>query len=188
MSPSTDTWQRKVEQEILRHGILLEADAQLPSVVALVAGEPIRGSWWGHPRGHDIFHACQHLREHDEIVTAKLVSKKVTYVHRNLWAMLVADGEWNPVEFEVPLRQSSWIALRIYPSSHTNPVFALIGDRPIRASARSAEWCRDAVDRCWEMKHSQIREAEREAAERAYDQARETYDRILEEARAREDE
>ena len=38
--------------------------------------------------------------------------------------------------------RSSWAALRVYPSAHTNPVFVLVGGRPIRASHRSAEWLR----------------------------------------------
>ena len=45
----------------------------------------------------------------------------------------------------------------VLPSSHTNPVFVLVGDRPIRASRRSAEWCLDAVDVCWEQKKKAIR-------------------------------
>ena len=56
----------------------------------LVAGEPVRGSWWGHPKGHDIFAACQHLLQHPDATTAKLVSGKVTYVHRELWPSLLA--------------------------------------------------------------------------------------------------
>ncbi len=37
---------------------------------------------------------------------------------------LVADGTMRILTFEVPLERSSWIAARILPSSHTNPVFA----------------------------------------------------------------
>ena len=59
-------------------------------MVSLVAGEPVRGSWWGHPKGHDIFAACQHLLQHPDATTAKLVSGKVTYVHRELWPSLLA--------------------------------------------------------------------------------------------------
>ena len=40
-----------------------------------------------------------------------------------------------------PIERSSWIAARILPSSHTNPMFAIVADAPIRASRRSAEWC-----------------------------------------------
>ena len=45
------------------------------------------------------------------------------------------------VSFDVPIEKSSWVALRVYPSSHTNPVFVSVGGKPIRASRKSAEWC-----------------------------------------------
>jgi hypothetical protein len=65
---------------------------------------------------------------------------------------VAADGQLRHVEFDVPIGASSWIAARILSSSHTNPVFALVGDKPIRASRRSAEWCLTAVDQCWSQK------------------------------------
>ena len=66
--------------------------------------------------------------------------------------------------------------------AHTNPIFVLVGGRPIRASRRSAEWCLAAVDRCWSQKGPRIRAREREAAARAYDHARERYRRVLAES------
>ena len=90
-----------------------------------------------------------------------------------------ADGEWNDVAFEVPLVRSSWLALRVLASSHTNPIFALVDDAPIRASRRSAEWCRLAVDRCWAMKEPLVREEDRAEAQAAYDHARRVYDEII---------
>src|SRR5262249_44911171 len=54
---------------------------------------------------------------------------------------IAADGSEKEVTFEVPIKFSSWVCLRILPSSHTNPVFVVVGDKPIRASKRSAEWC-----------------------------------------------
>ena len=95
---------------------------------------------------------------------------------------IVADGLQQHVEFDVPIEQSSWIAVRILPSAHTNPVFVEVGSKPIRASKRSAQWCMDAVDVCWESKKGQIRESELEAAKLAYDQAKEIYKGILAEA------
>jgi len=71
--------------------------------------------------------------------------------------------------------------LRIYPSSHTNPVFVTVDGKPIHES-KSAEWCRQAVDQCWKMKQGNIRSEERPAAEAAYDQARKVYDTIIKEA------
>ena len=47
---------------------------------------------------------------------------------------LSADGSIQGVSFDVPIKKSSWVALRIYPSSHTNPVFVSVGGKPIRAS------------------------------------------------------
>jgi hypothetical protein len=59
---------------------------------------------------------------------------------------LVADGKLRDVAFDVKIERSSWVALRILPSSHTNPIFMLVGGKPIRASRRSAEWCLKSVD------------------------------------------
>jgi hypothetical protein len=90
-----------------------------------------------------------------------------------------ADGSSQDVTFSVPIEHSSWVALRILPSSHTNPVFVVVGDRPIRASKRSAEWCLKAVDKCWEQKKGNIREKERGDAEKAFEHAREAYRKII---------
>lgn len=96
---------------------------------------------------------------------------------------IVADGQLRAVSFEVPVERSSWIALRILPSAHTNPVFVIVNEQPIRASRRSAEWCLKAVDQCWLQKSPQIHAREREAARAAYDHARTVYRRVLSESR-----
>ena len=95
---------------------------------------------------------------------------------------IVADGEIVPVQFETSIDRSSWVALRIFPSSHTNPVFVVVGGKPIRASRRSAQWCLDAVEVCWNQKVNRIREEERDAARKAYNVASQTYQKILEES------
>lgn len=95
-----------------------------------------------------------------------------------------ADGSLRTLEFDVPIERSSWVAARIYPSSHTNPVFIEVGGKPIRASRRSAEWCLKSVDQCWSKKEPAIRASEKEAAKAAYDAARAAYRRILAEAEA----
>jgi hypothetical protein len=92
---------------------------------------------------------------------------------------LVADGTPRPLSWDVPVARSSWIALRILPSSHTNPIFVVVDGKPIRASKRSAEWCLRAVDQCWTQKEPKIAAAERDAAARAYDHAREVYRQII---------
>jgi hypothetical protein len=88
---------------------------------------------------------------------------------------LVADRTIRTLTFDVALSRSSWIAARILPSSHTNPVFALVGGKPIRASRQSAEWCLNAVNQCWTQKAPKIRASELEEARQAYDHARQVY-------------
>ena len=95
---------------------------------------------------------------------------------------VVADGTIHDVAFDVPVEQSSWIALRIFASSHTNPVFALVGGKPIRASRRSAEWCLAAVSQCWTQKVVAMSAADRPAAQKAYDHAREVYRQLIAES------
>jgi hypothetical protein len=95
---------------------------------------------------------------------------------------LTADGHVEPMAIPVELTQSSWVAVRILPSVHTNPVFVQVGDKPIRASRKSAKWCEEAVNVCWQSKQNNIRETEREAAKTAYEQAAEIYRKIAAEA------
>ena len=97
---------------------------------------------------------------------------------------LVADGSLRDLSFDIPIQRSSWIALRMLGCAHTNPVFVTVAGRPIRASRKSAEWCLKGVDQCWSQKSPRINAAERPAAERAYNHARERYRHILSESEA----
>src|SRR5262245_30823367 len=72
------------------HGIVLQsARGPVPSLAEAIAGEPIRGSWWGHAKGRIIFRAAKAVSESPEILVCKLIDGKVTYVHRRLWPALV---------------------------------------------------------------------------------------------------
>jgi hypothetical protein len=95
---------------------------------------------------------------------------------------IVADGKLNDLTFDFTPKISSWIAIRIFPSSHTNPIFVELDGQPIRASKRSAQWCAGAVDTCWNQKVKLTRDSEKQAAQAAYDIARQTYEKILGEA------
>jgi hypothetical protein len=95
-----------------------------------------------------------------------------------------ADGSIQNLQFQYQPKQSSWVALRIFPAAHTNPVFVEVDGKPIRASRRSAQWCLDAVDVCWKQKEPKIREADRPEAAAAYDLARKAYTQILKECQA----
>jgi len=93
-----------------------------------------------------------------------------------------ADGQVQELTFNYKPKFSSWVALRIFPSCHTNPIFVEVDGKPIRASKRSAQWCLDAVEVCWNAKKNQIRDGEQVAAKAAYDQASEAYREILAES------
>jgi len=89
-----------------------------------------------------------------------------------------ADGR--PQALKVPIRveRSSWIALRIFPSSHTNPIFVIIDDKPIRASKRSAEWCLHSIEESWKKRVEHIRASDLVAAQTACDHARRVFDQL----------
>jgi hypothetical protein len=85
-------WLRFVEQ----HGVVLaSARGPVPCVAEAVAGQPIVGSWWAHPKGKAIFAALSELDDSDDVRCFKLVDGKVTFVHRRVWpalARLASDG------------------------------------------------------------------------------------------------
>ena len=90
-----------------------------------------------------------------------------------------ADGKLNDLKFEFTPRRSSWVALRIFPASHTNPVFVIVGDKPIRVNRQSAEWCIKGVEMCWKSKQRAIRDSEKKEARAAYDEATAYYKKVL---------
>ena len=73
-------------------GLLLLSDSHLPNVSRLVAGEKVSGSWWSHKMAHRIFAVCEMLEDHPDVLIVKLVSSKVTFVHRELWERVYSIG------------------------------------------------------------------------------------------------
>jgi hypothetical protein len=73
-----------------KRGIVLEsARGEVPSLAEIIAGEPIRGSWWGHSKGDSIFACSRAIRSSQDVLTCRLIDGKVTYIHRRLWPALV---------------------------------------------------------------------------------------------------
>jgi hypothetical protein len=72
--------------------LLLDTDPKFPSITGLVVGGEVRGSWWAHPQSHEVFHLSCELRDHPDVLMAKLVSGKVTLIHRPLWPAIVSIG------------------------------------------------------------------------------------------------
>jgi hypothetical protein len=108
-------------------------------------------------------------------VAVELVINGKPVAHKDI----VADGSVQEIVFDVPVERSSWVAVRILGSSHTNPIFVLVNGKPIRASRRSAKWCLAAVNQCWTQKSAETSKIELPDARAAYDHAREVYTKLI---------
>jgi hypothetical protein len=71
-------------------GLLLQHDTALLSLTTLVAGAPVSGSWWAHPHAQRMYTLLNTLAAHPDILVAKLVVGKATFIHRRLWPALLA--------------------------------------------------------------------------------------------------
>jgi hypothetical protein len=94
---------------------------------------------------------------------------------------LVCDGKLQTIQFRPELEQSCWVACRVYPHAHTNPIFVIINNKPIREKA-SIDWCLKGVDQCWKEKKRTYKPEELADAEAAYEHARKVYRQRLAES------
>lgn len=69
--------------------VLASAKGPAPRLIEVIAGEPIRGNWWSHPRVNEIYNILAAVQDADDILVCKLLDGKVTLVHRCLWPALV---------------------------------------------------------------------------------------------------
>jgi hypothetical protein len=97
MGMKADAGVRAVLEALDAWGIVLAQDAKLPSVTTIVAGEAVRGSWWGHRANRAIYETFGAL-ERRGTFSARLVAKKWAYVHPRLvpavHAMAASGEPW----------------------------------------------------------------------------------------------
>lgn len=93
-----------------------------------------------------------------------------------------ADGKPHDLTFTVPVKASSWIALRNFPQMHTNVVPVIVAGQPIRASRESARWCIEGIEQLWRVREKNIAEHERADAEKTFKKSIEAYKKIAAEA------
>ena len=75
---------------VRQHGVVLaSAKGAVPRLTEVIADEPIKGSWWGHPKSHRIFTILQAVTASKDVLVCRLLDGKVTLVHRRLWPALV---------------------------------------------------------------------------------------------------
>ncbi len=97
---------RQAASFVRKHGVVLEsAGGPVPSLAAAIAGGEIRGSWWSHPRSHEIFELTQGVRSRDDILVCRLVNGKITFIHRRLWPALVGAAKRLPKERLAQVRE-----------------------------------------------------------------------------------
>jgi hypothetical protein len=78
--------------------VMQSARGPVPSLAEQVAGGPIRGSWWGHPSGHEIYRVLNEVRASPDVVATRLIEGKVTLIHRRLWPALVRVADRFPAD------------------------------------------------------------------------------------------
>lgn len=95
----------KIQKEFKKEGLLLLSDASLPSLTAHIAGEPIKGSWWGHPLGNLMYNISNQMEDDPQILTVKLINKKITYLDKKHW----------PALFTLAQSESPWQTKKLTP-------------------------------------------------------------------------
>lgn len=73
--------------------VLVAAKGPVPRLTEAIAGEPIVGSWWGHPKGHEIYDVLQDVTASADVLVCRAVGGKVTLVHRRLWPALICAAD-----------------------------------------------------------------------------------------------
>jgi hypothetical protein len=93
MTDVWDQWRERAESTLdwMRgQGVVLQsARGPVPNVAQFIAGEPIRGSWWGHPAGKEIYAILSLLDDSPDVVSTRLINHKVTLLHRRVWPSVV---------------------------------------------------------------------------------------------------
>lgn len=75
---------------IREQGVVLQsARGPVANVAQFIAGEPIRGSWWGHSAGKEIYAILHILDDAPELVSTRLINTKVTLLHARVWPSIV---------------------------------------------------------------------------------------------------
>ena len=92
---------------IAKCGIAVESGhTDVPNLVEFVTGESLKGSWWGHRKGREIFRVSRAIRNSPDVLTYRLLDGKITYVHRRLWPALIKLADEFPKRRLAAVRQA----------------------------------------------------------------------------------
>jgi hypothetical protein len=108
-APADASASDRVLSALAENGLLLKQDKRLPNVVTIVTGESLSTSWWSHPQGRLIFATLCGMADHRDVLVAKLLHRKDTLVHRELWpaflAVAAARDPWQLEGLSAPARR-----------------------------------------------------------------------------------
>jgi hypothetical protein len=92
---------------VQQHGmVLVSAKGPAPRLTEAIAGEPIKGSWWAHPKSHQIFTILQQLEHSPDILVCRFLAGRLTFVHRRLWpAMVKLASDFQPDQLAQVLQE-----------------------------------------------------------------------------------
>jgi hypothetical protein len=83
---------------VRRHrAVSMTRSGELPCFVSAVAGGPVKGSWWGHPKGELIYTLLNQLLDSGQVDAIPLIDGKRTLLHRSLlpaFYRVVSDPAW----------------------------------------------------------------------------------------------
>ena len=118
----------KVFAQLQDDGLLL-----VSTLTYLITNERIRGSWWTHKLAQTIFNVSEMLEDHPDVMVIKLISGKVTFVHRELWNAVYSIGgareEWQLKKLSTP-GKTLLKALDQAGVIHTNTLGKELGAKP----------------------------------------------------------
>jgi hypothetical protein len=146
---------------IRRHGAVLEsARGTVPSLAEVIAGEPVRGSWWSHPKSHEIFAVTRAVRDSNDVLVCRLIDGKITFVHRRLWPALVrAAGRLSPARLS-QLREvhttSGRHVTREVPFPDWVPQSVHAAARTLSEKAALAAFAWDRIEKRKQMRRRQV--------------------------------
>jgi hypothetical protein len=79
---------------VAEHGVVMvAAKGPAPRLIEAIAGGPIAGNWWSHPRSREIYSVLVDVTASDQVLVCRLIDGKITLVHRKLWPALVRLAE-----------------------------------------------------------------------------------------------
>ena len=123
---------------VREQGVVLQsARGPVPNLAEYVAGEPIRGSWWGHASGHEIFAVLSRVLNSTDVIATRLVNGKITLIHRRLWPALVRVANRFPKEAWLPSTRSTLPRAPTEPSRSPFPNGSLPKKSPPRGYSLS---------------------------------------------------